>query len=92
MTPQQQKYIQAQEFENEVRREVVRKLNPPVFEYEPIEQPYCPHWMRQMSKSGDIPRITWREILSVSVISALILTAYCYHHELTDFFDMGGRP
>lgn len=85
MNPQQKQFIQAQEFDNAVRREVVRKLNPPVFDYEPIEQPYCPHWMRQISKSGDIPKITWREVLSLGVIAALVITAYVYSNELQEF-------
>lgn len=91
MSPQQKQFIQAQEFDNAVRREVVRKLNPPPFDYEPIEQPYCPHWMRQISKSGDIPQITWREVISLLAIGAILLTAYCYSNELQAFFDIGSR-
>ena len=85
MNPQQKQFIQAQEFDNAVRREVVRKLNPPPFDYEPIEQPYCPHWMRQISKSGDIPQITWREILSVCVIAGILVTCWLYSNELQEF-------
>lgn len=85
MNPQQKQFIQAQEFDNAVRREVVRKLNPPPFDYEPIEQPYCPHWMRQISKSGDIPQITWREILSVCVIAGILATFWLYSNELQEF-------
>lgn len=85
MNPQQKQFIQEQEFDNAVRREVVRKLNPPPFDYEPIEQPYCPHWMRQISKSGAILKITWREVLSIGIIGALLITTYVYSNELQEF-------
>jgi|GEM_PF-6937897 len=82
MNQTQQNYIQAQEIEQEVRRQVVNKLNPPVFEYEPIEQPFCPHWLRGMEHSGRI--ITWREVVSIVAIAAIIGLAYVYSNELQE--------